>query len=254
VTADDLIDLTPELKAEALKMMADYQIGPLFRPSLIAGTNGYKGRLHLPSQSGGANWAGAAVDAETGVLYVSSHTSLAPTQLVHNPKSEFAYVQGGGGEGGGGAAAAKGEIRVFGPQGLPMAKPPWGRITAIDMNTGEHLWMVPNGDTPDYVKNHPALKGVNIPRTGKAEHPGIMVTKTLVIAGEGAGMFAVPAGSGGPMLYAYDKRTGDVVGEFKMPANQTGIPMTYMLNGKQYIVVAIGGRNYPGELITLALP
>jgi quinoprotein glucose dehydrogenase len=141
-----------------------------------------------------------------------------------------------------------------GPQGLPLVKPPWGRITAIDLNTGNLVWMVPNGETPDCVKNHPLMNGVNIPKTGKPERPGIMVTKTLVFAGEGGGLFAVPPISGGPMFYAYDKKTGEIVSELKLPANQTGIPMTYMLNGKQYIVVAVGARNQPAELVALTLP
>ena len=143
---------------------------------------------------------------------------------------------------------------MSGPQGLPLVKPPWGRITALDLNTGNLAWMVPNGETPDCVKNHPLLNGVTFPPTGKPERSGIMVTKTLLFAGEGGGLFAVPPFAGGPMFRAYDKTTGAVVSEFKLPANQTGIPMTYMLNGKQYIVVAVGARSQPGELVALSLP
>ena len=142
---------------------------------------------------------------------------------------------------------------MFGPQGLPIIKPPYGRITAIDLNTGEHLWMVPKSDTPDFIKNHPALKGVSIPKTGRYEHSGIMVTKTLLFAGEGSGLFAVAPGSGGPMLRAYDKQTGQIVSEFTLPANQSGIPMTYMVNGKQYIVVAVGATGHPAEFVALTV-
>ncbi len=255
VTENDLIDFTPELKAEALKIMKDYKIGPLYTPPVLANTNGFKGRLHLPSQSGGANWEGGAVDPETGVLYVSSNTSLAPTAMIHDDRSEFAYVQAGTVDNPSPRVGAPpGTPVFFGPQGLPMAKPPYGRITAIDMNSGDHLWMVANGETPEYIKNHPALKGLTFPKTGQGERVGLMVTKSLLIAGEGSGLFAVPAGSGGPMLYAYDKKTGAVVGQYKMPANQSGIPMSYMINGKQYITLAIGARGVPGELISLTLP
>jgi quinoprotein glucose dehydrogenase len=142
----------------------------------------------------------------------------------------------------------------LGPRGLPLIKPPWGRITAIDLTTGTHRWMVPNGETPDCVKNHPALKGIAIPKTGKPERAGIMVTKTLLFAGEGSGLFAMPPYAGGPMFYAYDKSTGAVVWEFRLPANQSGIPMTYMVDGRQFIVVAVGARGRPGELVAFSLP
>src|SRR5262249_35634098 len=115
---------------------------------------------------------------------------------------------------------------MFGPQGLPIIKPPYGRITAIDLNSGDHIWMVPNADTPDWIKNHPALKGVTIPPTGRYEHVGLMVTKTLLFAGEGSGLFAVAPGSGGPMFRALDKKSGATIFEFKLPANQSGIPMS----------------------------
>jgi mono/diheme cytochrome c family protein len=137
---------------------------------------------------------------------------------------------------------------------LPILKPPWGRITAIDLNTGEHVWMVPNADTPDFVKNHPLLKGVDLPRTGRQDRSGLMVTKTLLFAGEGSGLFAVPPGAGGPMFRAYDKQTGSVLWEFTLPANQSGVPMTYMTGGRQYIVVPVGAPNHAGELVALSLP
>jgi quinoprotein glucose dehydrogenase len=142
---------------------------------------------------------------------------------------------------------------MFGPQGLPLIKPPYGRITAIDLNSGDHLWMAANGEAPEWIARHPALAGVKLPRTGRYEHVGLMVTKTLLFAGEGSGLFAVPPGSGGPMFRAHDKKTGEIVGELKLPANQSGIPMTYLANGRQYIVVAVGAVAVPGEFVALTI-
>ena len=142
---------------------------------------------------------------------------------------------------------------MFGPQGLPLVKPPYGRITAIDLNSGDHLWMVPNADTPDWIKNHPALKGVNVPPTGRYEHVGLLVTKTLLFAGEGAGLFAVAPGSGGPMFRALDKKSGATISEFRLPANQSGVPMSYLAGGRQYIVVAVGAVGVPGEFVALTI-
>jgi quinoprotein glucose dehydrogenase len=261
ITLDDLIDFTPELKAEAVKIASQYKIGPIFTPPIVRGSNGgLRAILMLPASTGGANWQGAAIDPETGILYVSSVTNPTAYPLVHDPKrSNMDWVMDLGGNGGEpvGAPVPQGcpgfPYGPLGPQRLPLIKPPWGRITAIDLNTGEHVWMAPNGDTPDCVKNHPALKGIDIPRTGKPERSGILVTKTLIFAGEGSGLFALPAYAGGPMFYAYDKNTGAIASRFELPANQSGIPMTYMLNGRQYIVVAVGARNHPGELVALGL-
>jgi quinoprotein glucose dehydrogenase len=137
--------------------------------------------------------------------------------------------------------------------GLPLLKPPYGRITAFDMDKGEIAWQVAHGETPDNVRNNPALKGLTIPRTGQAGLVGVLTTKTLVIAGEP--MFtATASGARGAMLRAYDKATGHEVGAVYMPAPQSGSPMTYMLNGQQYIIVSISGRDYPGELVAFRLP
>jgi quinoprotein glucose dehydrogenase len=138
-------------------------------------------------------------------------------------------------------------------QGLPLVKPPYGSISAIDLNRGEIIWQVPHGETPDAVKNHPALKGLNIPRTGRTGTAGTLVTKTLVISGE-TGFGTTVTGQRGAMLRAYDKASGKEVGAVYMPAPQSGSPMTYMLNGRQYIVVAISGGAYSGELLALRLP
>jgi quinoprotein glucose dehydrogenase len=139
-------------------------------------------------------------------------------------------------------------------QGLPLLKPPYGTISAIDLNKGEIAWQVAHGETPDAIKNHPALKGLTIPRTGRANgRIGVLVTKTLVIAGE-PGFGTTPNGQRGAMLRAYDKATGTEVGAVYMPAPQTGSPMTYMLGGKQYLVVPISGNGYSGELVAFAAP
>ena len=132
-------------------------------------------------------------------------------------------------------------------------KPPYGQITAVDLNKGEIIWQIAHGETPDSVKNNPALKGLAIPRTGRPGPVGSMVTKTLLVSGE-AGFGPTPSGARGAMLRAYDKATGKEVGAVYMPAPQSGSPMTYMLNGKQYIVVAISGAGFPGELVAYKLP
>ncbi len=252
VSGDDLLDFTPELNAEARRIASEYQLGPIFTPPILAGANGLRGLLMLPQMTGGANWQGGAVDAETGVLYVASVTNPTVAGLTSDPdRSTMDYVGGGRRRRGAAAPQGCGEI---GPLGLPLIKPPWGRITAIDLNTGDHLWMIANGDTPDCVKNHPALSGLDIPRTGKPERSGILVTKTLVFAGEGGGLFATPTWAGGPMFHAYDKLTGETLWEYELPKRQSGVPMTYMADGKQYIAMAISARGEPAELVALTLP
>ena len=146
-----------------------------------------------------------------------------------------------------------GQPRGLTVQGLPLLKPPYGSIVAIDMDKGEILWKIANAETPDNIRSHPALKGLSIPRTGRqANTIGLLVTKTLLIAGE-PGTFTLPDGRREAMLRAYDKKSGREVGAVYMPSSQTGTPMTYMLDGKQYIVVAIGGQNYPSELLAFKL-
>jgi quinoprotein glucose dehydrogenase len=246
----DVIDLTPELKAEAMKIVSQYKIGPIYTPPITRGEGGKMGLLFVPN---GANWPGGSFDPDTGILYVYSHTLLRVLSLVNDAKrSDMNYISAGGGDDGGGSGLTV--------QGLPLIKPPWGRITAIDLNRGELVWQVAHGDTPDSVKNHPALKGVNVPRTGRTGGAGgssggigTLVTKTLVISGEG-GTVLMPDGRRGAMLRAYDKATGEERGAVYMPGAQTGGPMTYLLNGKQYIVVAVSSSTMPGELIAYALP
>jgi quinoprotein glucose dehydrogenase len=256
VSENDLIDFTPELKAEALKLASRYKLGPLFTPPVVSKWEGPLATLMLPNATGGANWQGGAFDPETKMFYVFSNTNPTGLGLVpgDTAKSDFRYVQGRAPNpdakaGRGGAAGAPG-LTV---QGLPIIKPPYGRITALDLNKGDLVWQIAHGETPDNIRNHPALKGVTIPRTGRLGRIGVLVTKTLVIAGEG-GFFTTPSGQRGAMLRAYDKATGKEVGEVYMPAPQTGSPMTYMLNGQQHIALAIAGQGFPAELIVFRLP
>ncbi|NKB37820.1 MAG: PQQ-binding-like beta-propeller repeat protein [Gammaproteobacteria bacterium] len=240
VSEDDLIDFTPELRAEAIKIMADYTIGPLYTPpSLVTETN--KGTLLLPFQGGGANWSGGAADPETGVLYVGSSSIVGAMRMSSDPSiSSMKYI------------AVGDPMFSNGPQKLPMIKPPWGSITAIDLNSGDHLWRMANGEPHEYIRNHPALKGVKLGRTGRPDRAGLLVTKTLLFAGEGGGQYATING-GGPMFRAHDKATGEIIFEYELPANQTGLPMSYAIDDRQYIVLAIGAPDHPAELIALTL-
>jgi quinoprotein glucose dehydrogenase len=243
--SEDLIDFTPEIKRQAEEIVSHYRFGPPYMPPSIVDEGEHLGTLLRPSLSGGANWQGAALDPETGILYVSSISSTSPVGLRQDAKiSQMRYI-GAYGEG-----FPKGSLG--GPYGLPLIKPPWGRITAINLNSGQHVWMVPNSDTPDWARNNPALVGVTLPRTGSFDQVGLLVTKTLLFAGEGSGLYR--AGGGGNKFYAYDKATGDLIHKLSLPANQSGVPMTYELNGRQFIVLAVGAKDVPGELIALTLP
>jgi quinoprotein glucose dehydrogenase len=236
VSVDDLIDFTPELRAAALETIKQYHIGPLFAPATLKNApDGTKGLLSLPGSLGGADWEGGAVDPETGTVYVGSHTAITVLAMGRDSlRSDMSLVQLGGGP-----PTVK---------GLPLLKPPYSRITAIDMNKGDQLWMIPSGDTPDRVKNNPALTGVKIPPTGGFARPVVMVTKTLLIAAEGY--------TGDPSLRAIDKRTGEVLGQIKLPGSVSSVPMTYELNGKQYIAVWVDDprAQVQSELVVLALP
>jgi quinoprotein glucose dehydrogenase len=250
VSVDDLIDFTPELRAEAVALVSKYRIGTrMFSPPSVSKPDGPFGTLVMGGQ-GGANWPGGSFDPDTHMFYVYSHTSLTSLGLTKpDPKtSDMNYVRDTGNEETSGGSRGGLSIR-----GLPLVKPPYGRITAIDLDKGEIVWQIPHGETPDNIRNHPALKGLTIPRTGRLGLIGTLATKTLVIAGE-AGFFTTPSGQRGAMLRAYDKATGKEVGAVYMPAPQSGSPMTYMLGGQQYIVVAVSGGNYSGELLAFRLP
>jgi quinoprotein glucose dehydrogenase len=244
-SVDDLIDFTPELRAEALKIVSKYKIGPIFTPIVVSKPEGPFGTILT---TGVTNWPGGSYDPESHILYVHASTGMVSNGLVPGDaaRTEFAWV--------GGNAAPAGEAPALRVQGMPLVKPPWGSIVAIDMNKGEILWKIANAETPDNVRNSPALKGLDIPRTGRASNTiGLLVTKSLMIAGE-PGTFTLPDGRQGAMLRAYDKASGKEQGAVYMPTGQTGTPMTYMLNAKQYIVIAIGAANYPAELVAFRLP
>ncbi len=263
VSIDDLIDFTPELKAKAVEFVSHYKIGPIFTPPVVSTWEGPRATLILPSATGGANWQGGSYDPDSHLLYVYSVTQASALGLVppdERRKSDMNFITGLAPDPSQTGATARASIGGNGEggvtllvDGLPLIKPPYGRITAIDLDKGEIAWQIAHGETPDRVRDHPALKGLTIPRTGREGRIGTLVTKSLVIAGEG-GFFTLPDGRRGAMLRAYDKATGKDAGAVYMPAPQTGSPMTYVLNGRQYLVVAIGGGTYSAELVAFALP
>ena len=244
LTNDDLIDFTPELRQRMIEILEEYQTGPLFNPPLHQDNDlGKKAALWCPGDIGGVNIDGpAAADPATGILYVTSrkHCSYripAPgairDALIEQPTgtilSQYVVLPGYG--------------AVQGPDGLNMFKPPYSRITAIDMNTGDHLWWIPVGETPDRVKNHPALQGKDIPNTGfGTEVAPMVVTKTLLI-------YAGSGGPGTPYLYAIDKATGKQIGRIEAPAKSSYGMMTYMHDGRQYVMLQTGPK-----LTAMALP
>jgi quinoprotein glucose dehydrogenase len=263
VSIDDLIDFTPELRADAVKLVSRYKLGPLFTPPPVSRWEGPRGLIMVPSSTGGANWPGGSIDPETNILYIYSFRQPTVIGMVNDPaRSDMNFINGQAPDpnapppapAAAGAAPGEGGGPALTVQGLPLLKPPYGTITATDLNRGEIVWQVAHGETPDAVRNHPALKGLTIPRTGRAAgRIGTLVTKTLVIAGE-PGFFTMPNGQRGAMLRAYDKATGAEVGAVPMPAPQTGSPMTYMLDGRQYLVVPISGAGYSGELMVFRAP
>jgi glucose dehydrogenase len=295
---DDLIDFTPEMRAQALENLKRYKYSPSpFTPALLGNANGLLG--HCCGGGTVTNWPGGGFDPETGIVYApASNTGGGGRSVVAPPQgfSDIRYVSGVGGRpfrevfGPGDCCAADGARRTRGDlpggdapaaappppptpaagaapappagggggldvQGLPFVKPPYGLVSAIDLNRGEIAWQTPHGDTPDNIRNHPALRGMNIPKTGQSGVAGVglLVTKTLVIMGDPQ-VTSPPGRPRGAMLRAYDKKTGQQVGELWMPAIQSGSPMTYSFEGRQYIVVAISGGAYTGEYLAFALP
>ena len=273
VSVDDLIDFTPALHDRAKQIAAKYHLGPVFTPPTASKLDGPLGTLSIGTASGGTNWPGGSYDPETRIAYLyACNSCVEPIGLVAAPKevSDIAYIAGtaghevsilrGPGENAGADSPKPSKKRAgseyvpMNVDGLPLMKPPYGTISAINLDTGEIIWQIAHGETPDIVRNYPALKGMTIPRTGQETYNiGTLVTKTLVIAGEGH-VTTTADHPRGAMLRAYDKKTGKEVGAVFMPAPQTGSPMTYMHNGKQYIVVAVSGGPYSGEYIAYALP
>ena len=240
VTIDDLVDFTPEIRRMAEEVVSHFRIGPLYTPPSLVVEGGNQGTLARPNASGAATWAGAAVDPETGMLYVPSNNLYSVFRLREARPGEpgnLRYRE---------ARDAGTPPRM--PQGLPLFKPPYTRMTAIDMNTGEHAWMQPLGNG-DRIRNHPMLRHLDLPPLGgDSEDHGPLLTPTLLISALSAG-----GANDGPQLVARDKATGEVVAAIDLPRGALGTPMTYLLDGRQYIALTIGGSPVP-ELIALALP
>jgi len=279
VNDDTLIDFTPELHAKAKRLVAHYKTGRPFEPPSLSRADGTWGTLQVPGFTGGTNWPGGCYDPDTHRVFVFTQNVASVVGIIPgDPRhTENAYVRGiagisprpasamGDADGAPRTDTMEGAMAADGFRpgqatidGLPILKPPYGLIAALNLSTGALDWQVAHGDTPDAIRNHPALKGLDIPRTGRPGLLGPLVTKSLVICGE-AGMNTTPisaAGKGGrgAMLRAYDKATGEEKGAVYMAAPQSGSPMTYMLGGRQYIVVAISGGGYSGELVAYRLP
>ncbi len=231
----DLLDFTPDIFKRAKEVASQFRWGPLYSPpSLQNAADSTRGTITLPAATGGANWEGGALDPETGYLYIPSVTAPSFLSLVPGGRaSDMNYIAGGG----------RGQIAP----GVPIVKPPWGRITAIDLTTGDHAWMVPNGDTPEYVAERLQLPPASIPNTGRASRAGLLVTRTLLFAGEGT--------NGTSNLWVLNKRTGERIARLDIPSGtQTGVPMTYLHNGRQYVVFATTGTGQPSEIVAYALP
>ena len=240
VTIDDLVDFTPEIRRMAEEVVSHFRIGPLYTPPSLFVEGGNQGTLARPNASGAATWAGAAVDPETGMLYVPSNNRYSVFRLREARPGEAGNLR-------------YREVRQGGapprmPQGLPLFKPPYTRMTAIDMNTGDHAWMQPLGNG-DRIRNHPLLRDLDLPPLGgDSEDHGPLLTRTLLISALSAG-----GANDGPQLVARNKATGEVLAAIDLPRGALGTPMTYMLDGRQYIALTIGGEPVP-ELIALALP
>jgi quinoprotein glucose dehydrogenase len=232
---EDLMDFTPELKREARETLDKFVHGPLYTVPTTKPT------MEMPGWVGGASWAGASCDPETGILYVPSVTN--PMWLAlkkpDSPTATLDYMIGDSGH------------DVETPRGLPLFKPPYGRITAIDLNSGDHRWMAPLGEGP---KNHPALRDLHLPDLGTNKRGYLIVTKTLLIAAQEGSWFQESAPKYPPRLRAFDKATGQLLAEIPLPAPASGAPITYMARGKQYIAIPVGGGVAPAELIALCLP
>ncbi len=247
LTVDDLIDF-PELRDRALALADSFVMGPIFTPPPLATDNpeGKHGLLQVPGIWGAGNWNNGAFDPETGFYYAVAHTLPRIIRLTKgdDPESEMEYW--------GDMDWSLDGSDEPAVDGVPITKPPWGRLTAIDMNTGEHAWMAATGDP---LTDHPALEGLDLPPLGISSRPAALVTKALLFIGEGGNVFGgIYSNMWGRTFRAYDKATGDVIWEIELDAGTTGAPMSYMHEGKQLIVVAIGGPDHAAEWVALGLP
>jgi quinoprotein glucose dehydrogenase len=229
ITREDLIDYTPELRAGAEEILDGVEYGGLYHPPSLRGT------LNNPGWFGGANWQGAALDPETGWMYVPSRTGPIRVTLIEAPAgSDFRYVRGG-------------SRSAAGPQGFPLLKGPHARLTAIDLGTGEHVWQIPLGDG---VRQRVIDLGASDPGPqGGGAYTGPLLTRTLLFIGHDGRR---DGGPGGPALLVLDKATGRTLRAIELPDTPSGTPMTYMIDGRQHVVVAYGGGDDAG-LIALAL-
>ncbi len=250
VTIDDLVDFTPEIRQMAIEAVQPFRLGPLFTPISRPVEGGWQGTLMRPPDGGAATWGGAAVDPDSGWLYVPSRNQAVVISMYQPDPAIGATVEYTHGASEDDQLAGRGtgpsRTGALMPQGLPLLKPPYTRMTAINMNTGEHEWMVPLGNG-DRVRNHPLLRDLNLPPVGGDGVGGPVLTKTLVISALTAG-----SSNGGPRLVARSKETGEELGSVDLPTGAIGTPMTYMVDGQQYIAVAIGGR--PPAMIAFRLP
>jgi quinoprotein glucose dehydrogenase len=242
LTEDDLIDFTPELNAEAKSILGRFNTGPLYQPPTLIGEGpgGKEGSLILPSAWGAGNWNTGAFDPETGRYYAVSLT-MAGIDSLAPPKEDDATIAY---EFTAPPSLSNNEEDYpawgIGPQGLPLLKPPYARITAYDMNTGATLWMAPAGPGP---RDHPLLADLDLPRLGSAGRPVMLVTRSLLFLGEASSSLFGQAGVSGPAEFAaYDKDTGDVVWSTELPAGTTGGPVSYEVDGKQIILVPVGNQ------------
>jgi quinoprotein glucose dehydrogenase len=260
VTEADLIDYTPELKAAALELVKPLVLGPLYTPPSLVVEGVTRGTLTVPGAWGAGNWHTGAFDPETGMYYAVSLTLpgiRGVSSTKGNAEATMDYAGGGGGGGGRGGPPAQpaGTVSGLGPQvmGLPLVKGPYGRITALNLRTGDLAWMVANGDGP---RNHPLLKDLKLPPLGVPNRPAPLLTKTLLFVGEGSNaVIGTPQvdWAWGKKFRAYDKATGAVIAEVELPSGTTGAPMTYLHKGKQYVVVPVGARDHPAEFVALGL-
>src|SRR5215468_7924547 len=229
---NDLIDFTPELRAEAVRIAKQYRLGPMFTPPSEITLEGTKGTWYNPGGTGGSLWQSGGFDPETSLFYIPTKTGVGIASLRNDPKSNMRLSRGPGG--------------TPTVQGLPILKPPYSKIVALDLNTGEYSWSVPLGTTPKSVSEHAALKGKTLANTGGIGlQATLLLTKTLLIAGEGWG--------GEHVVRAYDKKTGAVLGEVAIPGMMGSMPMTYMQGGKQYLAFTVGTRTETAELVAFAL-
>jgi len=259
VQENDLIDFTPQLKAQALDILKHYKYGPLFTPPSLYKSDNMRGTINLPTGTGAANWSGSGADPDTGYLYVPSKTQPGMMTLTPLPAgltrwptvapldgTPLPYVPNG--KIGPPSVHPAHPQPPVGPQGLPLVKPPYSRMTAYDMNTGEMAWQTPTGPGQDRIRNHPALKGIDIgPIGGQGSPGGPLITKTLLVYGL---VPTTPGSETGAKLVAYDKKTGSTLAEVALPASPLGTPMTYLANGKQYIALTLQG----GQMVSLTLP